>query len=61
MSLHDIVEPAGTPLTGWGLVPLDTVVSRADLRDRAPPADPAAADRTPVAVTTSKWELREVG
>ena len=62
MSLHCIVEPAGTLMTGWELVPEDDH-GRADPRntDHARPADPREGDRTPVPLTRSKWELRKVG
>lgn len=61
MSLHSIIEPAGTLSVGWGLVP-DHDVGKADLRnkDKAEKPDPTEGDRTPPSVTASKWELAKV-
>ncbi len=68
MSLHPLVEPAGTLLTGWKLVPRDP--ARADIRnkDEAETPNPAEADRTGSPPDTagpagprSKWEVGEVG
>ena len=73
MGIHSIIEPAGTLLTGWELVPARDVTepgspTPADQRnhDRGSAPDPRAGDRTPTIVrapqlTTSKWELREIG
>lgn len=61
MGLHSIIEPAGTLLTGWGLVP-DADCTKADVRNKGEGARPAPAedgDRTPVAAPQSKWESTE--
>jgi len=62
MSLHSIVEPAGTLSTGWKLVPRDP--QKADIRNRddAAPAPEGEGDRTPSAPDPrSRWEVGEVG
>lgn len=63
MSLHCIIEPAGTLLTGWGLIPEHDAPIPADPRNRdeARPPNPREGDRTPPPVVPSKWELRKVG
>lgn len=62
MGLHSIVEPVGTLMMGWELVPEDNH-GLIDPRntDHARKADPAEGDRTPVRVAPSKWELSKVG
>ena len=68
MSLHSIIEPAGTLLTGWTLVPHDEKKT-ADVRnkDECPTCETDEGDRTPVGdddvapvETRSKWERGEV-
>ena len=61
MSLHSIVEPAGTLQTGWKLSGRDP--KKADIRNPEP-AEPAP--EAPPASPRSKWELsdrqlREIG
>jgi hypothetical protein len=72
MSLHPIIEPAGTLATGWKLVPHEPAPN-ADLRhpDEIPSDDVESGDRTiapdlgdhlvTVPATRSKWEMGEVG
>lgn len=57
MGLHSIIEPAGTLMTGWELVP-DCTKELTDVRnqDRAPAPDPAGGDRSPAVEPASKWE-----
>ena len=62
MSLHSLVEPAGTLATGWKLVPRDK--RKADIRnnDEASPPDEGEGDRTPHAPDPrSRWEVGEIG
>ena len=62
MSLHSIIEPAGTLSTGWKLVPRDP--HKADIRNRDEAAPPPGdeGDRTPPpADPRSRWEVGEVG
>jgi len=62
MSLHSIIEPAGTLVTGWKLVPKPDC-NAADLRneDDIPlevASAPAPAENAARIVPTSKWEER---
>jgi len=63
MSLHSIIEPAGTLSTGWKLVPRDPL--KADIRNRdeaTPPVAEDEGDRTPPpADPRSRWEMDEIG
>lgn len=63
MSLHSIIEPAGTLLTGWKLVPR-TGKEAADIRNddecTACPADEGDRTPQPPEETRSRWEVGEV-
>ncbi|WP_298195820.1 hypothetical protein [Novosphingobium sp.] len=75
MGILSIIEPAGTLLTGWELIPTaENVAPRVPApadrphRDAGPDAEtePGKDDRSPPPLTASrptrsKWELREVG
>ena len=71
MSLHSIIEPAGTLVTGWKLVP-KPANQAADVRndDDCPVPECDEGDRTPVAAEDvkptqpdprSRWEMGECG
>jgi hypothetical protein len=61
MSLHTIIEPAGTLMTGWKLVP-QPECRAADVRnDDDIPVEiaciPTAAENAPPVHPASRWEL----
>jgi len=63
MSLHSIIEPAGTLVTGWKLVPKRDCHA-ADVRNEDDiPLDvacaPAPAENAPEVDPASKWERTE--
>ncbi len=71
MGLHNIIEPAGTLLMGWNLVPRDP--AEADIRNNdatkagenaePQPVSPheAKAPVAPFLKARSKWEVSEIG
>lgn len=60
MGLHSIIEPAGTLMTGWELVPDCSDLIDIRNKDRGPVPDSADGDRTPAIEPASKWERRPV-
>ncbi|MFC3174510.1 hypothetical protein ACFOD9_09615 [Novosphingobium bradum] len=60
MSLHSIIEPAGTLLTGWKLVPARDCHAADSRNDDDIPLDlaraPAPAENAPRVVPASRWE-----
>lgn len=56
MGLHSIIEPAGTLMTGWELVPDCADLIDVRNKDRAPAPDPTEGDRSPPVEPQSKWE-----
>ncbi|HEY6870775.1 MAG TPA: hypothetical protein VI199_13560, partial [Novosphingobium sp.] len=57
MGLHTIIEPAGTLMTGWELVPEhDRKLTDVRNKDHARAPDPAEGDRSPPVEPQSKWE-----
>lgn len=50
MSLHSIVEPAGTLATCWGLIGKDD--KKPDIRNKAEETDPVPSDDTQLSAKT---------
>ena len=63
MSLHSIIEPAGTLLTGWKLVPKPNCHAADTRNEDDIPLEvacaPAPAENAPQIDPASKWEERE--